>query len=105
MPTIAEAFEAAYKHHASGNLRQAEVYYHEVIGRAPAYAAAYNNLGAIHLHRKQHVEAERYLRQGIAADASHPGLHYNLGMALMAQGRHAAAEAGFREAIRLRSDY
>lgn len=68
-------------------------------------STAFFALGRRALSVKQYPAAQQFFRQAIAAAPSLPENHNYLGLALQRAGDHQAAEAAYREAIRLDPDY
>lgn len=55
--------------------------------------------------RHDHVAAEAYCRRAIALDSQLPAAHFNLGIALRAQGKLAEAQRSFARATQLKPAY
>jgi Tfp pilus assembly protein PilF len=82
MATINELFELAVRYHRSGNLRQAEPLYRQVLQAEPAHAAAHHMLGRLAHQSGQHQAAIALIRQAVALDPADAIAHYNLGVIL-----------------------
>ena len=57
--------EEGLEHHRRGNLREAEVFYREVLGVTPDQLDALNLLGLLYVQLNRPAEAETLLRQAI----------------------------------------
>jgi Flp pilus assembly protein TadD len=93
---------AVWYHHSAlaaaveGDLQRAERLLREAIEAHPHGAALYNNLAVVLSRRGRYDEARVVAEQGIAANASLPQLHANLGDFLLHTGMHAEAQAAYR---------
>jgi protein O-GlcNAc transferase len=82
IPTVyrmfSEVLNRAIQHHRSGELRQAELLYEQVIAQSPDNAEAHNNLAVI-LRQKGNLKAARvYYQKAIALQPDYVEAHYNL---------------------------
>lgn len=89
--------EALY---AVGELAQAAAGYRTVLTVQPRSVQARLGLGRVMLAREEAKEAEAAFRAALALEQRAPAWS-NLGIALDLQGRHAEAQAAYREALRL----
>ncbi|MEX1187539.1 MAG: DUF4388 domain-containing protein [Gemmatimonadaceae bacterium] len=93
---------AVWYHHSAlaaaleGDLLRAERILRDAIEAHPYGAALYNNLAVVLTRRGRYDEARVAAEQGIAANASLPQLHANLGDVLLHTGMHAEAQAAYR---------
>lgn len=93
---------AVWYHHSAlaaaleGDLLRAERVLREATEAHPHGAALYNNLAVVLSRRGRYDEARVAAEQGIAANASLPQLHANLGDVLLHTGMHAEAQAAYR---------
>lgn len=85
--------------HEQGRAAEARVVGERILARAPTHVEALNLLGVIAQQSGRHRLASRYFAQGIAADPSHGGCHYNLASCYQALDRREEAVAHFRQAI------
>jgi protein O-GlcNAc transferase len=101
---IQEAFGAAVRQHQSGQLREAESLYRQIIAAQPSHADALHMLG-IALHQLgRGAESVQMLRQAIAINPKAPDYHANLGSVLAALRQPEAAVSEFRLALALKPD-
>ncbi len=80
-----EAFEAAQR----------------ALDTQPSDALTLDTIGVVMTRAGAHAEATEPFRRAVARDASKPAYHYNLGASLQFVGELEAAEAQYREAVRL----
>jgi len=89
-----------------GDMDKAFLHFQEVIKLKPDFSDAQNNVGIIlELHYKKNAEAISHYRQALAVTPDNPGYHFNLGMALMQEGKLPEATQHFQQAIELNPDY
>ena len=93
--------EAAIRLHESGDLAGAERRYRSILQANPRDADATHLLGLIAHQRGEHERAAVQIGAAIALRADKAIYHYNLGNALAALGRAAAAAECFRAATLL----
>ncbi|MGI8619807.1 MAG: DUF4388 domain-containing protein [Gemmatimonadaceae bacterium] len=97
-----DAPPAVWYHHSAlaaaleGDLQRSERILKEAIERHPHGAALHNNLAVVLSRRGRYDEARIAAEQGIAANATLPQLHANLGDILLHTGMHAEAQAAYR---------
>jgi Tfp pilus assembly protein PilF len=101
MATSAELFDLAVSYHRSGDLRQAEPLYRQVLEAEPGHAGAHHFLGLLAHQAGHHEAALALIRQALALNPDEADWHSNLGLVLMSQGRAAEAALCFRQALRL----
>lgn len=70
----------------------------------PRYTPAYVNLSDLQREAGRELEAERTLRQGLAATPADPTLHHALGLSLARSGRQAEAVGALKRATELSDD-
>jgi Tfp pilus assembly protein PilF len=105
MPTIAEVFAEAFRHHQSGQLAQAENLYRQVLQADPGHALAWHLLGVVAAQVGQHDLAAQYIGYALQLQPVYPEAHSNLGNVLREQGKLEEAEASCRAALRINPDY
>ena len=89
----------ALRHHAQGNVDAAERTYREILAREPGHAIATHYLGMAAWQRGDAREGERLMRASIAANATIPDFHNNLGLLLRDARKTAEAIACYRKAL------
>ena len=98
----AQLFNTAQQLHQTGDLRQAEHLYREVLRRDPSHAAALGGLGVIACQSGNLNSGVQLLREALAHAPTDADLNNNLGMALMSQGDAAGATPLFEQALAIR---
>jgi len=101
MATIAELFARALRHHQSGELRQAEPLYRQILLADPYHADAHHNLGLLAQQTGYAEAAVALMRRAIALNPSVAVYHANLGRALRQHGERTEAIASYRQALQL----
>jgi predicted O-linked N-acetylglucosamine transferase (SPINDLY family) len=91
--------------HRSGNLKQAEQLYREVLAREPANPKALHMLGVLAHDCERWAASAKLIRRSIALDNSVADAHCNLGVALAKLRKYREAIECFQEAIRLRPEW
>ena len=87
MATISEALAIAIQHHQAGRLQAAEQIYRQILAVEPNHADAWHLLGVIASQLGKHEMAVEYIGRAIALNGNVAAVHYNLGNALMHQGK------------------
>jgi predicted O-linked N-acetylglucosamine transferase (SPINDLY family) len=103
--TIDQAYQIAVRHHESGQLRQAEAIYRQILAQKPRHAGAMYCLGLIALVSGRSDVAVDLIRQAVALSPKNPDAYNNLGLALMGIGQIDEAIAGYRRAITLNPNF
>jgi len=82
----------------------AETLYRTTIARNPSCWLAYNNLGALQLHRSraETEEAVLHFKDALRLKSDYYEAHYNLGQAFNELGRDGEAATAFRAALAIR---
>ena len=88
----------------SGQLSAAEVAFQRVIGLDPKSAAAYINLGVVHIRQKRWDDAIATLRKAEALAPNEPGVQLNIGLAYYRKSDFGSAITPFSESLRLAPD-
>ena len=101
MNNLRAALEQALQLHKSGNLKQAESLYGEILHQHPGQPDALNLLGVMANQVGQPEVAIDLIRQAVAQLPDEPDFHGNLAAAYQAAGRVPDAVRHYREAIRL----
>ncbi len=98
MATISEALAIAVQHHQAGRLQAAEQVYRQILAVEPNQPDAIHLLGVIASRLGRPEVAVQYIERAIQLRGSDGAFHYNLGNALLAQGRPDEAIACFQRA-------
>ena len=101
MNNLRTALEQALQLHQSGNLKQAESLYGEILRQHPGQPDALNLLGAMANQVGQPEAAIDLIRQAVAQLPGEADFHGNLAAAYQAAGHVPDAVRHYREAIRL----
>jgi tetratricopeptide (TPR) repeat protein len=101
MLTIAEALDHAVRHHRTGELREAERLYRQVLQADPRQADALHLLGVLAGQLGRANEAVALLREALLSNPRLAEAHSSLGNALKRQGRLDEAVACYRQALAL----
>jgi predicted O-linked N-acetylglucosamine transferase (SPINDLY family) len=102
--SLTQALQAGLAHQRAGRLPQAEQIYRQVLGSDPRNAEALHLLGTLAHQVGKHEKAVELIEQALALRVN-PTYLNNLGNALKALGRHAAAETRYRQALSLQPAY
>ena len=102
---ISEAIQTALKHHQTGQLKQAEHIYRQILAFDPLHADANHLLGVIANQQGQNDVAIQLIRMALRSKPNYPGAHYNLGNIFMEQGHLEKAAACYRKALSLKPNY
>lgn len=87
--------------HRSGDLKQAESAYREIIDREPENADALHLLGVVLHQRDQNDEAVELIQRAIAIKPDNASFHTNLGAAFRAADKTDQARAAYQRALKL----
>ena len=101
---LAQSLSIALKHHQSGNLREAETVYKQILQKDPNHADALHLLGVIASQFKKNDIAIDLINKAILINPCMHQFHSNLGIVLKRSGRFNEAIEHYREAIRLKPD-
>jgi tetratricopeptide (TPR) repeat protein len=102
--TLQQAFEQAQRHQQSGQIREADNLYRQILRIDPAHAGAMHYLG-LAAHQQQNNDlAIDLIGKAIALNPRVAEAHNSLGVALLANGRVDQAIAAFEKAITLKSN-
>lgn len=85
----------------AGKLKKAAQCYSAVLKDAPGHPDALMLLGIVQYQNDDIVKAVRTLKKAVAATPDRAGAHFNLGLALQAQGARDAALGAFQRALDL----
>ncbi len=78
MATIAQALDAAVKHHQAGNLAEAQRLYREILQHAPAHPDAWHLLGLVAYAREEYELAREQISKAIELDGAQASYHNHL---------------------------
>jgi tetratricopeptide (TPR) repeat protein len=87
-----------------GNAAEGEAAYRRAMRMQPAFIAPYVNLADLYRQQAREQDAERVLREAIAADPGSGDARYGLGLSLVRQKRLREAIPQFERAAQLRPD-
>jgi predicted O-linked N-acetylglucosamine transferase (SPINDLY family) len=104
MPTVAEVFTLAWKHHQAGGFTQAEHLYRQVLQADPMHSDAWCFLGAACQAQGKIGEAEMSFRRAVQVFPEHASAHNCLGVLLAQRGQLTESVASFRAANRAQPD-
>ncbi len=99
MPSIADLFETAVRHHLQGELPQAEAIYRQIIAADPFLDVVHSNLGAALQASGQVHEAVACWQEAVRLNPANVDGHYNLGLAYQDQKRLDQAMACYHQAL------
>ena len=102
--SISEGFQAALEHHQAGHLPQAKSLYQQILQAVPNHPDALHFLGVIANQEGNNEAAVEFIGKAIRINPSSL-MHYNLGLALKAQGNLDAAAESYRMALSIKPDY
>ena len=105
MPTIDEALQIGWQKHQSGDLRNAEGVYRQVLEAAPKNANAWCFLGMACHDQQRYDEAVEAYHKALAFQPNFPIALSNLGNTLKQLGKPEEAEQRCLEALKLKPDY
>ena len=103
--SLKDAIALAQRHHSSGELRQAEQIYRQILAAVPDHPAALHLLGVVAFQQGRNAEALTHIRRSIELKGDFAEAHNNLGCVLKEQSRLDDAVAAFRRAVELKGDY
>jgi predicted O-linked N-acetylglucosamine transferase (SPINDLY family) len=96
-----EAVALALRHHQAGDIRRAIDIYRQVLAHQPDHPQALQFLGVAMLQDGSRADAVALLERAASVTPNDADIRSNLGQAYRAAKRFDAAEAAFRDAIRL----
>lgn len=99
--TPQQIFDLARQHHSHGRFAEAASLGHHLLAMYPGNASTLHLLGLIAFHTGSTAEAEKRLREAIAANPRDAAYHNDLGDVLQAQARFGEAEGAYRQALLL----
>jgi tetratricopeptide (TPR) repeat protein len=105
MPTITEALAAAIQQHKSGNLRQAERLYRQLLQADPFCVRAWYLLGAACQAQDKLTDAVAGFEQALRLQPDFADAHNHLGVTLAQQNNFGRAVAHFRLALQLQPGF
>jgi len=100
-PKLLLSLQAALEHHHSGRLAEAEQLYRAVLRADANDPDALNLLGVLQYQQGQNLEALEGLSKAIRVSPKTAIFHNNLGLVLVALGRHEEAAQRFEQAGQL----
>jgi Flp pilus assembly protein TadD len=95
----------AHEHMMQGDLEAARQIFQEILLQNPQYSPVLHGMGVLEAGQGAIGEAERWLRQAIAADAENALAWNDLGETLRMQGRGDEAIDAYRRALQLEPDF
>lgn len=104
-PELQHLFVRAVQAEEQGSKASAMELYRQLLAIDPAYTAALINLGTLHYHNKNYVQAEDLYRQATKADPSYVLAHFDLGNVLDELERIEESIDSYRRAIALAPGY
>jgi protein O-GlcNAc transferase len=104
MATIEETFAAAAHQHRSGQLKEAERLYQQILQAQPRHADALHLLGVLSHQLGRNDAAADFIAKAIAENDRVSSFHNNLGNVLRALGRLEQAVTSYERALALKPD-
>jgi Flp pilus assembly protein TadD len=105
MPSIAQTFEQALRHHQTGQWSQAEFLYRQILAVQPNHVGALELLGLLAHQTGHHSLAVEWIGQALALEPNDPDALCNLGEAYRAMGQLDDAAASYRRALVLEANH
>lgn len=102
--SISGSFQIALEYHQAGRLPQARILYQQILQASPSHPDALHFLGVLANQEGENELAVELIGKAIRAKPSSL-MHYNLGLALKAQGNLDKAAESYRMALSIRPDY
>ncbi len=99
------ALQSAFSQHLSGNLKEAEKSYQNILKREPKNHEAMHLLGMVSYHRGKKKQAIKLIKNAISLNPSTPAYHNNLGEVYRSQHRYDDAIECYTRAINLDKNY
>jgi predicted O-linked N-acetylglucosamine transferase (SPINDLY family) len=103
--TLQQAFDLALRHHAAGDLVQADSILRQILTHTPQEPQVLHLLGLIAYQRGTLPAAIELATQAISNDCATAVYHNTLGVALLAAGQIEPAIASLANAVRLEPDF
>src|SRR5579859_127854 len=97
--TTEQAYQAAVECHRAGKLREAYVWYHQVLHARPDHAHAHNDLGILAHQLGKHELARESISRALELLPEEPSFHCNAAKVLGALGEIDRAIDHCRRAI------
>jgi len=98
-PRVEKLYTEAKAAEARGDLDGAVAKYESILQIQPHLGAAYNNLGALYLKRREYSKAAAVLQKGLAVDPTMSSASMLLGMALYEMAQYAEARPRLEAAL------
>ncbi|HAX80870.1 MAG TPA: hypothetical protein DCY88_34795, partial [Cyanobacteria bacterium UBA11372] len=102
---IEAKLDSGIEYQKSGNLKQAQACYQQVLQWQPLRADAWHLLGLIAYQQEQYETAIAQINRAIALNPNAPAFHNNLGSVYQKQQKLTQAIASHQKAIQLQPDY
>jgi tetratricopeptide (TPR) repeat protein len=102
---IADLFQRAVQAEESGDKQRAIGLYREVLALDPDYAPACINLGTLHFHLREFIQAEALYRRATEADPDYVLAYFDLGNVLDELERLDESIAAYQKAVALAPRY
>ena len=99
--SIHNTLQIALEHYQAGRLSQAEAVCRQILQADPNQPAALHFLGVIAIQVGNSEIASELIRKAISLKPDYIEAHFNLAIALMAQGKRDEAIARYRQVIAL----
>jgi len=96
-----QAFQTALRHQQSGDVRQAQALYQQILAKDPNHTQSLHMLGLLFLQLGQLEEGLQLLRRAAELEPQSPAIHNNLGNAFHMLARPEHAISSYRRAIDL----
>ena len=104
MTDSSDDLQAAWQHHQSGNLHQAEQIYRQVLAAHPQHPRALHLLGLIALQAGRNEAAIELIGRSLALNAAQPMAHFHQGVAYHSLGKLPEAVSSYQQASRLQPE-
>jgi len=98
---VQQALNAAIKSHRTGNLKQAEAAYLEILSMHPNHPDVHHLLGVLAYQSGNYEKAISLIDKAIRANPNNPEYHSNLGAVFKAQGSYERAFESYARSLEL----